>query len=32
MTKNEIYEQVVRLTSELAQTGIAKRILDVALY
>lgn len=31
MTKNEIYEQVVRLTSELAQTGIAKRIFDVAL-
>lgn len=28
MTKKEIYEQVVRLTTELAETGVTKKIFD----
>ncbi len=33
MTKQEIYEQVVRLTRELAETGIVEKIFDAtALY
>ena len=31
MTKNEIYEKVVRLTEELANTKVAKKIFSVAL-
>lgn len=30
MTKNEIYEGVVRLTAELAQTNVAQKIFDAA--
>lgn len=32
MTKREIYEQVVRLTSEIAETKIAQKIFDAAMY
>lgn len=31
MTKKEIYEKVVRLTSEIAETKIAQRIFDAAM-